>query len=578
MKKLLPLKRILNHKFDRRTALKLLGIGGAAVSLPSCVTSRATDRDLSSLLGDKPLAGLEGQSFSPIDRSLPDVAPRVYSGDQPLRDHRILWDIPGYIKSKGGSIPEPTEKIPLVVIGGGVSGLFSSYFLREHRPVILEQASRFGGNSKGESWRGVDYALGASYFMEQSPDSPIAKLYAELGLDKQWRLKRGSDPVLIHGKRFDGFWNGDTAPKYRPQFIRLRNYFLDTLSSRNGLTYPDIPITSDAARAVVQRLDRENFRQHLEKIARAPLHPHIEAALQFYCWSSFGASMDEVSAAAGMNFYSAELGNAYVTPGGNATVAEVLLQKLVNQLPSSCFRPGSVVFHVEVVADGVIVAYEDSSGNVRSLHAKSAVMACPKFVVKKILKDMEPAREAAIQKLKYRSYLVGNVCLNGHIPDDFYDYYLLDRGPVNRADMRASSIREGATDMVLASYSHPAPDRAVLTLYRGFPYDGGRAELYDPNNYAVFRAQFEKQVIARLLPALRMKASQIVDLRIARWGHPIPVPAPGLIAEGAMEMIRKPFRNRVFFIDQDNWMLPAMETGLTEAMQFTPAIHAICQS
>ena len=73
----------------------------------------------------------------------------------------------------------------------------------------------------------------------------------------------------------------------------------------------------------------------------------------------------------------------------------------------------------------------------------------------------------------------------------------------------------------------------------------------------------------------RLQPENIVDLRIARWGHPLPVAATGLIANGTVEALRTPFHGRVFFVEQDNWALPAFETGVTEAITWSPEVAKV---
>ena len=90
--------------------------------------------------------------------------------------------------------------MPLVVVGGGMSGLVTSYLLRDYRPILLEQAQRLGGNSQGQSWRGMDYAIGAAYFTEPDMESPLGKLVTELGLPALWTMEQGEDPVALSGK------------------------------------------------------------------------------------------------------------------------------------------------------------------------------------------------------------------------------------------------------------------------------------------------------------------------------------------------------------------------------------------
>ena len=91
--------------------------------------------------------------FGPIDRTIGDHAETLFSGDDFSRPHRVLWDLPAYFATH--PIPEPEETVPLVIIGGGASGLFSAYQLSQYQPIVLEQAARLGhkGDMQGHHVR-----------------------------------------------------------------------------------------------------------------------------------------------------------------------------------------------------------------------------------------------------------------------------------------------------------------------------------------------------------------------------------------------------------------------------------------
>lgn len=548
-----PLSRYLS----RRSVLKLLAGGTLALYIKP--PSKAFG-EISILTG-----GMLSQ-IGPIDRTLQGKAEPIFFGDDPERAHKVLWDKKAFFSSVGGKVPAVQERVPLVVIGGGMSGLSSAYLLRKYRPVVLEQAPRFGGNSQGQSWRGIDYSIGAAYFIEPEEDSPVQKFLAEFDIDKLWKVKEGEDPVANKGTIYNKFWTGETTEEpARGQFEKLVKYFTALNNNEDGLIYPDIPIEDPTQEGYIKELDRVSFKSYLEKIVGGSLHPHIATAVEQYCWSSFDASASEIGAASGLNFYGSEFGNIVVLPGGNAAVAEQVLMKLAKELPANHLRAGSLVFDVSVKSDGVVVAYQDPSGVLHSIHAKAVVMACPKFVVAKILNDLEPERLTAIKRLQYRSYLVANVLFKGGTEKLFYDLYLLGENP-DFSNIMASAQKQKITDVVLASFAKPDKDNTVLTFYRGMPYEGARVDLYAPGAYNRYREVFEKQIHESILPLLGLKKENIEDLRITRWGHPMPVAATGLIAEGIVDQIRKPFRNRVFFVEQDNWALPAFETAVTEAL------------
>ena len=556
-------------KISRRTLTRLLGAGGLSVLLARCAPLPRA-RAVPAGAAPEPARA----DWSPIDRALPDRVAPAFSGDDPTLAHAALWDKPAFLASHGGGLPAPEERVPLVVIGGGIAGLTAAYALRAHRPVVLEQAPRFGGNSRGEAWRGIDYAIGAAYFIEPDEGSEIADLLDELGLTGAYTVKTTEDPVVLRSRRYDEFWHGVTAPDSRPQLDRLRQYFVSYLEGTDGREYPDIPVFDAEGRARIDALDRPTFAAHMREVAGGPLHPHVETVVEHYCWSSFGASSTEISAASGLNFYCAEFGNVAVMPGGNAGVAERLLARLERAVPAANLRPRSLVLDVRPVADGAVVAYLDGSGRLRSLHARVVVMACPKFVVPKLVEPLEPERAAAIDRLRYRAYLVANVLLDRPVKPDFYDLFMAGEGAVDLASVEAAADRQKVTDVVLATFARHDERHSVLTLYRGIPYDGARAALYEEGAYAASRREFEQQIAAEILPLVGLRQESVVDLRLTRWGHPLPVAEAGLIANRVVDAVRAPLGGRIFFVNQDNWALPAFETAITEALHFAPQVEA----
>lgn len=564
-----PLRRC-DVPISRRTALRVLGAGAAAAALPlGCAGGPESPAERR--------GGLALEAVSPIDRTLGEVGPRRFSGDVPDRTHRLLWDKAGYLASRGGALPEPDERVPLVVVGGGLSGLFSAWRLRQHRPVVLERAARFGGNARGESWGGLDYSIGAAYFMEPEAGTELAGLLAELGVEELWRKKTVEDPVVLGDRRFYRFWEGQTAPGHEQQFRALHRHLRAVWRDEPGCTYPELPARSDESRARALELDRLTFKQHLEQVAGGPLHPHIETALEHFCWSSFGGPFQEVSAAAGLNFYAGEFGALLVAPGGNSAVAERVLQRLAAELPAGHLRPESIVFDVRVEAGGVRVSYEDARGAVRCIEARTVIMACPKFAVARMLEGIEPERLERIRRLRYHSYLVANVLLRGGVADDFYDLYLIGEGAVDPRDIAGSSERQQVTDVVHGTFARLDPQRSILTLYRGLPYPGGRGQVYSDGAYERYRAEFERQIEGQILKLVGKTPADVVDVRVARWGHPLPFAAAGLFADGTIDAIQRPFRERVFFVEQDNWMLPAFETAAYEALYWAPQVDALLQ-
>jgi phytoene dehydrogenase-like protein len=509
---------------------------------------------------------------SPIDRLLDDnLKADVFFGDSPSAAHAMLWNKTGYLSERGG-IPKPTEHRRIVVVGGGVSGLTTAYLLRSANPLVLERDSRFGGNSKGQSWRGIDYSIGAAYFCLPDEGSLLNSLFNELGLSGAYRTKNDEDPLASFGVIHDAFWSGRQHEGLeRRQIERVKRHLLGIFNEEIML-YPEATLREQKRRNLIDSLDRLSLRSYLERNF-GKLYPMLAAVIEQFCWSSFAASASEVSASAGLNFLAAEFGEIAVFPGGNSAFTEALYRRLHQVLEPHSLRAESTVIDVRVAGDRALVTYLDDSGDLTSVSADRVVMACPKFVVAKLIDDLEPERLSAISALEYRAYLVANVLVDGRLPGDFYDLYLLgDLGAQGRLAAEESRAR-GATDVINATYARQHASSTVLTLYQSLPYKGGRSELLSEQSYGVFKARFERQLAGEILPLLGVDLASVRDIRMTRWGHPIPVAHQGLHISGVVDRIQKPYRERVFFVEQDNWVTPAIETAVGEAEYWANVIN-----
>jgi hypothetical protein len=495
---------------------------------------------------------------------------REFTGDNWLRPHDLLLD-PDKSSAKlpGGRLPDAGEKASVVVIGSGIAGLSTAYLLRDLKPIVLEQAPRFGGNAKGERWRQSSYAIGAAYFIQPKEGDKFHRLYREIGILGSVRKLEVPDPVEFQGKIYRKFFDGEAAPGAEAIFQayhKKMKYHADE-------AYPDIPIVDESGRKLVMDLDRRSLQDVVGEWCGGKVPEALRAALQNYCYSSMGCGWQEVSAAGAINFLAGEEFGVLVAPGGNAALAKALRDGIVSSGAGPGLRAGCLAFRVERTPGGVRVAYADATGGIQVISARAAVLACPKFVAKHILVDMESDREKAIDELEWRGYMVVNVLLDRGIEDDFYDMYLLHDGAV----VESGKVSTRATDVIRGSWAaHPndPKDHSVLTLYWPLPYTSARGEiLHRDDAWDFLRPQVEKQVLD-VCSLLGVGVADVKQVRMTRWGHAVPVSRIGFIANGCAEAVRRPIDGKIFFVNQDNWALPAVETALQEAFTFAPEVRA----
>jgi protoporphyrinogen oxidase len=394
----------------------------------------------------------------------------------------------------------------------------------------------------------------------------VFTLLQQLNLLGEMKTSQGGDEYGMGGVLRHGLW--DAAKSYSPsdgaRIKKIRAHIEAVYADTSPARYPDIPTEDGELRSYINKLDQLTFREHLTRIAGGAIPEPLNTAIEQYCWSSFGGSSQEISAASGLNFYTAEVGALGVFGGGNSRITEALCEAIVTRCGQRALRSSCIVSRVQHTDTGVEITFHDETGRVTGLKAPCVIMACPKFVAKRIVQNLAPDRLAAMQRIKYRAYITANVVFRRKPSFTFYDLYLLKHRAGTVLPATASLTEIGATDAILANWHTDHPTGSVLSLYRALPYEGGRASLYAPESYEAVRASFEKQIAEELSPLFGLTPSDIIDSRITRWGHALPLAERGFIASGAPELLRSPIQDKIFFAQQDNWALPALETAVYE--------------
>lgn len=485
-----------------------------------------------------------------------------FNGDNVGRPHDILWDVDGYLKTKGG-IPQPSEKLNLVVIGGGMSGLISAYKLRHLNPVILEQDNFFGGNSKGENYGDSLFSIGAAYITIPDENSGIEKMLKELSLFDEFKKENAEDvKVNFQKKMMKDFWLGASDPARAQEFIAVDK----KLKQIYNESFPDIPWSSDSAitQAEFNKLDSMSFEKWLQ-VTFGKVHPHIMEYFQLYCWSSFNASINELSAAQALNFIASEVDGILALPGGNAAITQRIFENLQNTLPKDSLRAGAIVLKVEAKKENEVwITYEDIKGVIKTIVAKSCIVASPKFVTKHIVSNIPSEQTAIMEQISYRSYIVANAIYEGAVNSPAYDVYCME-GSMPEDPSALKQSNRAFSDVCFGSWAaDDKNDYGVLSIYRALPYDGARQFLFSPDAHSKHKTAVMND-LPNFAKTCGLDQSKLKGVRMTRWGHSIPVAGVNLIASGKLELMNRPMKNSIFFANQDNWANPAFECAYVVA-------------
>ena len=361
------------------------------------------------------------------------------------------------------------------------------------------------------------------------------------------------------------FWSGATHPARAGEF----EAFFAKIIEIGENAYPDIPWTEESqiSREELARLDGMSFATWLSS-EFGEVHPHIAEYCQLYAWSSFAGSIEELSAAQMLNFLTSDLQGTITWPGGNSAIANSLHEKLEGT------RRLTGAYAIDIRADeaGVTIAYENAAKELKAVRAKACVVAAPKYAAQRMVAGLSREQVRAMERIRYRGYIVGNVIIEGDLPLPCYEVFRL-KGKAPEAPTPLKPLPRSFTDICVGTWASQEASQGavggtnglgVLTLYKGLPVDGARHTLFSPNAHAAHLAEFEAE-LAPTLESLGIDRSRVKGIRLTRWGHALPLAAQGLLNEGALELASRPVGDRIFFAGQDNFANPCFEAARISA-------------
>jgi spermidine dehydrogenase len=300
-------------------------------------------------------------------------------------------------------------------------------------------------------------------------------------------------------------------------------------------------------------------------------------AVEYYFWGAFGASASETSAYHGLNFFAAEYGDLLIFPGGNGYITRRLGERLA---PREIARTGAWVLRIEPAAEGGYAVIAHEQGRLHRHRARAVVFASPLFLAPRLIPSLPAAQREAIASFDYRAYIVANLLLGRRIDQIFQarafrDGYELTR--VVGADIRSAQVdrlsqSNGFSDAIAADFPiwrHAT--HGVLTVYRPYPYAAGRADVLEAS-YRDVEADVHRAILEGF-GRHGLRRDDILETRIARWGHAMILPRLGQLADGTMKRASAPLPG-LWFAHTDVQGAPAFENALAAAFDAADAVEA----
>ncbi|HLY19755.1 MAG TPA: FAD-dependent oxidoreductase [Bryobacteraceae bacterium] len=409
------------------------------------------------------------------------------------------------------SPPLRGERIPLVIVGGGIAGLSAAWRLQKRGFrdfVLLEMNDQAGGNARSGRNEVTAYPWAAHYVPVPGPKaSYVRELFEEFGVlrDGVWNERflcfSPQERLFLYGKWQEGIQPAiGLTPKDRDQFQKLEDLFA-SFRARGGFT---IPMEAGVDRSP-RELDRLSFAEWLRR--QGVVSPIVLWYMNYCCRDDYGAIAAHTSAWAGVHYFSsraAEEKGPLTWPEGNSWITDQLLRRV-----GSFVRTWQVVRRIERQGARYHVLTESTR-----FIADAVIYAAPTFLAPYLIEGF-----GALEKFEYSPWLTANLTLDrpprgAATNERAWDNVVAHSPTLGYVDATHQTLRTQVDRTVWTFYwalaeGSPAANRALL-LQKDWSY-WCEAILHD---------------LERVHPDIRNCVSRI---DIMRLGHAMARPVPGAI-------------------------------------------------
>ncbi len=453
----------------------------------------------------------------PIDLSLvaaqTDGAEKDHAADVDGEDNRICHQV------RDGKVftrPPASARHDVVIVGGGVSGLAAAYRLQHRDFLLLEKEPHWGGNAYAMEYEGSVYGTGSAFLTKDEYAYHFAR---EIGLEPL--PVNSPDGTIIHGELVLDTW-GEGVDKL-PYAAPVRESFKKFKKEMLAID--------------VEKRGKELFNQPFSDFLKG----YPEELTQW--WDNFGPSnwgATSGDTAAGIAIEALQemveesrTDDRYTWPGGLGALTKKLAELLQPRYKER-MQTGATTVAVVSERDEVLVTYM-LGGELKTVAAKTVIMATPKFITRRIVAGLPDKQSDAMQQIRYIPYPVVNLIFDKPVFNHGYDTWC----PGN-----------SFTDVVVADWviqKRPGYQQKFNTLSCYTPLkEQQRSQLLNEAGARQIAANVLSD-FQKLMPALDVDP---VEVHIYRRGHPLYMTTPGLYTQ-VQPLARHPM-DRVFFANTDS--------------------------
>jgi len=478
-----------------------------------------------------------------------------------MRDRRLTFSANAVVLGEGCDgqsgrfdILDDGGSYDVVVVGSGIAGLSTAFYLQQRRPstrvLILDANTDFGGNARRDDQPPLPVmaSTAASYCVAPYADFQ-SELYKAIGLD--WEKYKVDAPFYSYyvddrtpgakagarGGNLDTYGKGLKELPYSAaivaQLLHCREEFAKWGEMEGSPTDP--PDDSDPK---FDHLSRISLADYLTKELRCD--PIVVDFYTRYTIDALGGTSEQVNAHSAICFLGGEYNAPFAFPGGNAGLARLLVKRLVRAA-----RPGDAIRQpivrsaldqaanrVRIRQDAVTVRVDQDGvvyhkgGRFHRAKARAIVLATGSQSAQHLVAHLlDERRRAAWRRFNTVPVVVANVAVRSAAP-------FVDAGLGYNEYWWGSKYW---ADFVIADWATPNRRRrnrpTVLTFFAG--NTAGPDELAN-ERYKLLDtpfADYEQSIrddLSRIMAGTAFDAGRdITAIYVYRWGHGLIMPTPG---------------------------------------------------
>jgi glycine/D-amino acid oxidase-like deaminating enzyme len=404
--------------------------------------------------------------------------------------------------------PARSEKIPLVIVGGGIAGLSAAWRLvkRGFRDfVLLEMEAQAGGNSRSDQNDITAFPWAAHYVPVPGRRATLVReLFEELGVlkDGKWDERHlcfsPQERLFLRGR-----WQEGIEPELAATAKDHEDYrrFNDLIEAHRASGEFTIPMERGARDSALDRVSMQDWMTEQRFTS-----PYLNWYVNYACRDDYGALARDTSAWAGIHYFASrepDEKGPLTWPEGNGWIVRQLLARL-----NSWVRTSSPVY--SIVRDGRRLRVRTETSE---CIAERVIFAAPTFLAPYIIEGA-PAATGFV----YSPWLTANLTID-RLPDEpAWDNVIYDSPALGYVVATHMSLRSRI-------------DRSVWTYYWALaqrPPNEMRALLLE-KDWSYWR----EAILNDLGRAHRDIRAAVSRIDVMRMGHAMARPIPGFLGSEA---------------------------------------------